>query len=32
MMMLDKNYKPSTEEIYQTICSNSRIPLDEVKK
>lgn len=32
MMTLDKNYKPSTEEIYQCICSQSRIPLDTVKQ
>lgn len=31
MMTLDKNNKPSTEDIYDAICSQSRIPLEEVK-
>ena len=32
MMVLDKNKKPTTEEIYEVICSQSRIPLTEVKQ
>ncbi len=32
MMVLDKNNKPTTEEIYEHICSESRIPLAQVKR
>ena len=32
MMVLDRNKKPTTEEIYELICSQSRIPLTQVKQ
>lgn len=32
LMLLDKNDKPTTEDIYDVICKNSRVPLDTVKQ